>query len=428
MTAQSETVRRWYVLIVMLVVYMLSIADRYVISTVLEPIKQELNLTDSGIAFLTGTSLALFYVFFGFPLAWLIDRGSRKVILVASLVFWSIMTVASGLSRNYWQLLISRFGVGIGEAGGTPGANSLISDYFPAARRPMAMSVFALGAPIGAWLGSDVAGRIADTYGWRGAFLALGVPGILVGMLLVATVKEPHRGRFDIAAREAGASFADSLRALWRNRAAFHLVIGASVTSLWGWGLMWWLPAYMIREHGMSAGSVGEMLGPMHVFGGTAAIAVIGWYVARPSMAAPQAVPKLLAAVGFLGTVVSLTMLFRTHSIAEMNWLLWLFVPSIYLSIGPSFGLLNNLAEPRMRAMFCAFVLFTTNVTNLIVAPQAIGLLSDWIASPHAADANSLRLALLWLAPTGFWAVFHYIRCAQILGRGQGRKPAPAFK
>ncbi len=131
----------------------MSIADRYAISTVQESIRLELHLTDSGIASLTGVSLGLFYVTFGFPIAWLIDRSHRRNIIAASVAAWSAMTVLCGLARNYTQLIVSRIGVGVGEAGGTPGANSILSDYFPTERRPMALTVFGLGAPIGAWLG-----------------------------------------------------------------------------------------------------------------------------------------------------------------------------------------------------------------------------------------------------------------------------------
>ena len=136
--AAPSMAARWYVLIVMVLVYTMSIADRYAISTVQESIRLELHLTDSGIASLTGVSLGLFYVTFGFPIAWLIDRSNRHTIIAASVAAWSAMTVLCGLAHNYTQLLISRIGVGVGEAGGTPGANSLLSDYFPAERRPMA--------------------------------------------------------------------------------------------------------------------------------------------------------------------------------------------------------------------------------------------------------------------------------------------------
>jgi MFS family permease len=419
--SQADVWRRWYLLTTMVGVYAISIADRYVISTVLEPIKLELQLSDSGIAFLTGVSLALFYVFFSIPLAWLMDRGNRRTLIALSLALWSLMTVMSGLSRNYWQLLISRFGVGIGEGGATPGANSLISDYFPPVRRPMALSIFALGAPIGSWLGADVGGRIADLYGWRAVFLALGVPGMVAGLVILLTVKEPLRGRFETAiAAEPGASapvsFAESMVALWKNRPAVHLIAAATVATLWGWGLMWWTPAYLMRSFGLSAGEAGGLIGPMHLFGGAGAIALIGWVVTWPSMVAPHRIPWVLGIIITGGTVASIA-LYASHSLAETKLLFWVFIPSIYVTIGPSFGLLNNLADPRMRAMFCAVVLFTSNVTNLVVAPQLIGFLSDLFGGRHGGDAASLRLALICLTPTGFWAAYHFARCSQILKR-----------
>jgi MFS family permease len=148
----SSLAYRWYVLIMMCLVYTLSIADRYVVSTVLEPMRLELHLSDGGVAFLTGVSLAILYVTFGFPISWLTDRASRRNILTASIIIWSAMTTLTGRAMSYYPLLATRIGVGIGEAGGTPAASSIISDYFPAARRPMALTIFSLGAPIGAWV------------------------------------------------------------------------------------------------------------------------------------------------------------------------------------------------------------------------------------------------------------------------------------
>ncbi|MGA3159484.1 MAG: MFS transporter, partial [Steroidobacteraceae bacterium] len=184
---QTSIVARWYVLMMMVAVYTLSIADRYSISTVMEPIRLELHLTDSGIAFLTSAIIALFYVVFGFPLSWLIDRVSRRVVIAFSVLGWSVMTLSTGLSANYSQLLLSRLGVGVGEAGGTPGANSILSDYFPAVRRPMALTIFSLGAPIGAWVAADFAGRVTDLYGWRTVFLWLGAAGVVFGVWLYVT-------------------------------------------------------------------------------------------------------------------------------------------------------------------------------------------------------------------------------------------------
>ena len=149
---------RWYVLFIMMLAYTINIADRYVMSTVLEQIRLDLHLSDGGVAFLTGVSLALFYVSMGIPLSWIADRYNRRNLLAISITLWSAMTTLCGLSRGYIELLLARMGVGVGEAGGTPSCNSIICDYFPAARRPMALTIFCLGAPIGAWIGADLAG------------------------------------------------------------------------------------------------------------------------------------------------------------------------------------------------------------------------------------------------------------------------------
>jgi predicted MFS family arabinose efflux permease len=397
----------WYVLFLMCLVYTLSITDRYMITQVLEPIRLELHLSDAGVGLLTGPSLAFFYVILGFPISWLIDRSNRRNIIAASSIAWSAMTVFTGLSRNYWQLLISRIGIGVGEAGGTPGANSIISDYFAAARRPMALTVFSLGAPIGAFFASDTTGAIADLHGWRAPFLWLGAPGVVVGLLIYFTVKEPRRGQLDAVLVDKKPSFMDTMRYLRIQRSAIHVMVASALTALWGWGLMYWTPAFLMRTYGLTAGEAGSITGPIHLYGGVAATIYTSWLLTRPSMGDPRRIVKLMGWWIGLASVVSLV-IYTTHSLALTQWLFWLFIPSIYFYIGPSFGLVLNLAEPRMRAVFCATTLFLANVGNLIVAPIGVGLLSDWFAPGGVANAESLRLAMLCLVPTGFWATFHY--------------------
>jgi MFS family permease len=418
--ARDAAWTRWYVLLVMVGVYALSIADRYVISTLLEPIRLELQLTDSGIAFLTGTALALFYVLFGFPLSWLIDRYSRRNIIAISVIVWSAMTTASGLAMNYWQLLVSRIGVGVGEAGGTPGASSLLSDYFPASQRPMALTIFALGASIGAWVGADVAGQLADAYGWRTVFLLLGIPGVVFGLLIVLTVREPKRGQLDRNKSEVSPSFGATFKYLLQQRSAVHVMLGSALTALWGWGLIWWTPTFLVRNFGMTAGEAGIFTGPMHLVGGSLATLFTAWLVAQRSMIDPRRVVWLMGIVVGIATVVSY-FIYTSQSIETIRILLWIFIPSIYFYIGPCFGLLNNLAEPRMRAMFCAFTLFAANVGNLIIAPQLVGLLSDHYIAGGMDNAQSLRTAMLWLVPTGLWASFHYFWSARQIVADQTR-------
>jgi len=411
---------RWYMLLVMCGVYTFSIADRYMISTVLEPIRLELGLTDAGIGFLTGVSLALFYVTLGFPLSWLIDRGDRRKIIAVSVIGWSAMAVLCGFSQNYLQLLLARIGVGIGEAGGTPGANSIIADYFPVGRRPMALSVFSLGAPIGAWVAASVAGAIADDWGWRAAFLWLGAPGLLFGLVIYATVKEPRRGQLDRRAAGEARSFLQTTRYLVRQRSAVHVIMAGAVTALWGWGLVWWTPAFLMRNYGLSPGAAGDITGPMHLLGGGVATLATGWLMVHPSMADPRRIVRLLGTYVGVATAVTFV-IYSTHSLRLATALFWVFIPAIYVYIGPVFGLLLNLAEPGMRAQFCAINLFGSNVCNLVIAPQVVGWLSDWFAPNHVVNGTSLRLALLCLVPTGFWAAYHYFRAARGLMEDQER-------
>ena len=409
----ASLAERWYVAIMMCLVYTLSICDRYSISTVLEPIRKELHLSDANIAFLTGVSLATFYVIFGFPLSWLLDRRSRRNIIGICLIAWSALTVATGLARSYAQLLWARIGVGVGEAGGTPGANSLLSDFFPAPRRAMALSVFALGAPIGAWLGSQVAGAIAFRLGWRAMFLALGIPGVLAGVLVLVSVREPRRGCLDACPdRAAAPSFWTTVCFMVRQPSAMHFIVAQSVTALWGWGLMWWTPAFLMRSYSLNVAQAGGILGPVHLLGGSAAMIASTWLLSRPWLSDERRVLRLLALNIALATVVT-AVIYSTHSLALTKALFWLFVPSIYIYLGPGFGILNNLAQPKMRAMYCAILLFLANVCNLIIAPQMVGLLSDWFAPNSVPDAESLRLAMLCLVPTGFWAAWHYWRAAR---------------
>jgi predicted MFS family arabinose efflux permease len=400
-------IERWYVLVTMCAIYAINIADRYVVSTVLEPIRLELRLTDAGVAFLTGVPLALFYVTFGLPISWLADRFNRRNILAAALILWSSFTVICGLSRTYLQLLLARIGVGIGEAGGLPPSSSIVSDCFPADRRPMAFTVLALGAPIGAWLGADMAGAVAHAYGWRAAFLALGAPGVAMGILAYLTIREPARGRLDASGAATSSSLLGAVRFLWSQRAAFHVLMGCGVCSLWGWGLIWWTPAFLMRTYHLDVGEAGAITGPMHLLGGMAATAGTAWLLSRPYMAAPRRVLWLLGAgVGF-ATVPSY-IAYWTHSLWLSKLMLWLYIPAIYFFIGPCMGLLQNLAPAHLRSMFIALSLLVGNVLNLIVAPQAVGLASDFFAHGGPTDAASLRLALLLLAPTGFWAVGHF--------------------
>jgi len=411
---------RWYVLILVCLIYAVNIADRYVVSTVLEPIRLDLKLTDAGVAFLTGTPLAIFYVVFGIAISWLADRSNRRNILAVSLITWSAFTAMCGYSSNYLQFLLGRIGVGVGEAGGTPTSTAIVADCFPPDRRPMAMTVLALGAPIGAWLGADMAGAVAHAYNWRAAFIALGLPGLALGVLVYLSVREPSRGRLDAIVDEAKPSLWESLRVLWRQRAAFHIVVGGGLCALWGWGLIYWTPTFLQRAYGLDVAKAGAVTGNIHLFGGSAATLGTAWLLSRRFMADPRRVMWLLAAGIGIATLPSIVA-YATHSLRMAELMFCCFIPAIYFYIGPCFGLLNNLVPCSMRNMIIAVSLLVANIFNLVVAPQGVGMLSDWFAASHGADAASLRSALLVLAPTGFWAALHLYLASRTIAADEAR-------
>lgn len=423
----ASLVGRWYVLIMMCLVYTLSIADRYVVSTVLDPIKHDLHLTNFGVSALTGMAFGVFYIILGFPLSWLIDRYNRRKIVAVCLVLWSAMTALCGLARTSFEFFLARVGVTVGEAGGTPGANSLLSDYFPATRRAMALTVFSLGAPIGAYLGYNVAGAVADQYGWRAVFYVLGIPGVLAGLLVWLTVREPKRGCLDSGSDGGLApSVKATLRFMWRQRSAVHTMMGTAVCALWGWGLMFWTPTFLQRTYHLSVGQAADVTQNMHLWGGGLATVATGWLMARSTMSDARRIVWLLAAGIGIATVAS-GVVYYTRDLTVARVALWIYIPAIYFYIGPGFGLLNNLAPCRMRAMFCAMVLFLANLGNLVITPNVIGALADWFLRYYPSEADSLRLAMLCIVPTGLWAAAHLYLAARDITEDQQRARAFPF-
>ena len=348
--------RRWYVLLVLTLVYALSIADRFVMSTLIEPIKTDLGLSDSSIGFLTGSSLAFFYVTAGLPLATLADRANRRTMIALALGAWSIMTTLCGFAQNYWQLLLARVGVGVGEAGGTPPSASLLSDYFTSRRRALALSVYSVGASLGSMMGSS-AGYASDAWGWRAAFYVLGVPGVLVALLVAITIREPERGRLDAKAVPAAptvaaaaapprATLKDTLRFARVQPALLHTWLGATVYTLWSWGLMWWTPSFLVRSHHMSLGDAGGALSLMHGIGGTAVLLITMLLMGPLGKRDPRLVPWFVAASIVIGTVPSI-LAYSVSSPHTALLMLWIFIPLSYAPFGPTFALLQNLVPDR---------------------------------------------------------------------------------
>ncbi|MEM9921866.1 MAG: MFS transporter, partial [Bacteroidota bacterium] len=257
-----------YVLLLLTGVYTFNFIDRQILVILQESIKGELGLSDTQLGLLTGLSFALFYVTLGIPVARLADKGNRRNIIAISLALWSLMTAISGLVTNFMQLLLARIGVGVGEAGGSPPAHSMISDYFPPERRATALSVYSLGIYFGILLGYIGGGWLNQLYGWRIALMALGIPGILYALLLLFTVKEPPKGLSDHQIQEKSSdSFADVLRLLASKKTFVFLALGCGAQTFGNYGVGNFYAPFLARVHEMPVGEIGTWLGLTTGFG-----------------------------------------------------------------------------------------------------------------------------------------------------------------
>ena len=234
---------RYLVVIVLAVVYTFNFMDRQIMSILQEPIRKELNLSDTQLGMLTGLAFALFYTTFGVLLAWAADRFRRTWIMAASCAVWSLFTALCGLANNFTQLALSRVVVGIGEAGGSPPSYSLISDYFPPKERGVGLAIYSLGVPIGSMVGAGVGGAIAAAYGWRTAFIAVGLPGLLLALVMLVLIREPKRGGLDPIA--AGATAHDpappmmsAIASFFANRTLVLVAISSGLSAFVGYAML----------------------------------------------------------------------------------------------------------------------------------------------------------------------------------------------
>ncbi|MCE4058722.1 MFS transporter [Pandoraea sputorum] len=408
---------KWWALFLLTAVYAVNIADRFVASTLIEPIKHEFSLTDSEVGLLTGTALALFYVTLSMPLGILADRVHRKRMIAAALTIWSTFTMFCGMSTSLVTLFLSRLGVGIGEAGSMPASVSLLADRFSPAARGTAMSLFSVGAAIGAYLGATGGGWIADHYGWRTVLLTFGAAGIPLALLVLLGMREPKRGTFDTSdERTAKASFVETLRFIRGSKPLLHVVLGSTLVTFWGWGLLWWTPAFLSRSFHLSTGAAGDALGTIYGIGGTAAMLLTALALRKPKGNFDVFQARLVSVVTVVATIPSV-LAYVSNSLSVVMVMLWVFIPAVYVFIGPAISLAQNLAPPSMRGQVIGIIVFTTNVANLVIAPQLLGFLSDVVATKVAVPSESLRYVLAGTALTGFWAAWHFVLAARHVRR-----------
>lgn len=402
-----------FVLVMLTIVYAFNFIDRQILVILQEPIKNEMALSDAQLGLLSGFTFAVIYVTAGIPIAYWADRSNRRNIVVASLAIWSGMTAISGLVQSYVQLLLARVGVGLGEAGGSPPAHSMISDYYPPHQRATALSFYTSGIYVGILLGFAFGGMLAEAVGWRMAFMVVGIPGVLFAGLLLITVREPLRGRWDAASSNLERpSMSQTLGLLRRRRSFWYIALGCALTSYVSYGNGNFFPSFLIRNHGMSIADVGLVLSLVSGISGALGTFAGGYLADR---LAPRDrrwyvwVPILGGALAFFPYFYVL-IADNTTSILVVLFFVSI-VNSLYL--GPSIAVSHTLVPPRMRALTSAVLFFVLNMIGLGLGPFITGLTSDLLVELSGPD--NLRHAMLITATVAALAMFMFYQAARHL-------------
>lgn len=415
--------QRRYTLFMLVVVFTSSHVDRQIMGILGQPIKESLMISDTQLGLLTGIMFAVFYATLGMPMAVWADRNNRRNLIAFSVFLWSLMTALCGLASNYLQLLLLRIGVGVGEAGSNPPSHSMIADLYPPERRSTAMAIFGTGVNWGILLGFLVGGWVNEFFGWRAAFLIVGVPGIALALLVRFTVPEPPRGiaveasanALPSAAPPQAPPFTEVVRFMVGHGILRHLIFASALVAFAGYAAVIWVPVYLVRIHSLGTGMVGTYLALIVGFGGAAGILLAGRLADRLSAGlGSQWLPWIVA----LANLISLPFLLWTFlAPTAQGALVGFAVPAMLATVyvAPSFALIQNEVPVPMRAVAAAINLFITNIIGLGLGPFSVGFFSDLFAS--WAGEESLRYGLMVTGVALLWGVAHYLRCGVLLKR-----------
>lgn len=374
--------------------YVTSFVDRIVVGVLAPALKADLLLTDTQLGLLGGTAFALLYTTLGIPVGWLADRLNRVTIIATSLAVWSLFTAACGLATGFWWLFLARVGVGVGEAGGTAPAQSLLADAFPPGQRARALGIYALGIPLGTACGLLFGAYFATKLDWRIAFLVLGAFGLLLAPVVAIALREPRAGA-TVPRHGQGTPLParrEVLQAFAGKAAFWWLALGAGFSSVFGYALFFWVPSFLARSHGMALLDVSLYYAAVVLLGGGFA----GWIA---SALADSRGSRHRAAFALVpaGVLVVATPFAVCAVMAGSKLLaLWLFVIPIAVGlawIGPVTAAVQHLFPAGMRTTAAAAFLLVNSLVGLGLGSPLIGAISDTLHARFGAD--SLRYALL---------------------------------
>lgn len=403
------------VVVILSAIYSVNYIDRQIVAILLDPIKEEFGVSDTVLGLLAGPAFALFYATVGIPLAMLADRTSRKRLIAWSLGLFSLMTLACGLAGQFWQLLIARVLTGVGEAGTGPASQSIISDLFKPHERATAQAGYAVGVNAGLMIAFFSGGWIAQQYGWRPAFVAAGLPGLLLVVVLMALVKEPVRLVRDPQTdnlQTDNPTLIETVKVLWQRKSFLWLIVGGGLSAFASYGVTMFVPSFLMRSHGLSPANVGLILALFVGLGGGAATfmsGVLADRLSRTDMRWNMYVPALAALVPL--PFWPIVILLDDSVLATAALAVPLALGMVF--IGPLIATVQTLAPVRMRARAAAIQMLIGNLIGLGLGPLVIGIISD-VLRPYAGD-NSLRFALLAGVLANILSIVAYVAATRSL-------------
>ncbi|MGE6698328.1 spinster family MFS transporter [Hyphomonas sp. NPDC076900] len=391
---------RAWILAVLTLTYTFNHVDRQILVILLEPIKTELGLRDSQLGMLSGLAFAAFYATLGIPVAMWADRGNRRNIIAIALGLWSAMTALSGLAQNYWHLLLARMGVGVGEAGGTPPATSMIADLYPPQERATALGIYTSGIGIGIMAGFAIGGYVNELFGWRVAFFVAGIPGLILALIVRFGIREPVRGLADQRTDDGPApSLGETLKFIFSQSSYLWLMAGCLLICVSANAFLVFTSSHLQRTYGLSPGQVSLPLGILIGGVGSVGAIVLGRVCDTLSKKDLRWRPLIIALCAAIA--LPFAWMFLRAPTVEMAYV-WNIVPSfiglIYASV--AYTASQELVKLRMRSFASAFMLFCLTLIGIGCGPWIAGVLSDHFAGAGAAQplARSLEIILLFNA------------------------------
>ncbi|MGS1108658.1 spinster family MFS transporter [Achromobacter anxifer] len=400
----------WYVVVICMLAYIFSFVDRQILALMIEPIKHDLQLSDTQFSLLHGLAFSLFYAFMGIPIALLADRYSRPKIIAIGVAFWSLATAACGLSRNFAQMFLARIGVGVGEAALSPATYSMLSDMFPREKLGRAVGIYSIGSFIGGGMAFLIGGYVIDllksvdtvTLPWVGAmrpwqvtFFIVGLPGLLIALLILLTVRDPQRLglRRNAAGQVQKPAMKDTFRFLGRHRSTFFChYLGFSFYAMVLFALLGWTPAFYMRKFGMSPSEAGYMLGVVVLVANTAGVFCGGWLMDWLAKRGYSDAPLRAGVIGAAGMALPAVIFTQVDS---LWWSVGLLLPAMFFASFPmptSTAAMQILPPNQLRAQVSALFLLISNLIGLGLGTTAVAMLTDRLFKNPAAVGQSMSV------------------------------------